>query len=48
MLTATGRPPEVDDLLARARVRTPDEIRILAAGDDDASIAGPWRRVACG
>jgi len=32
MRITTGRPPEVDDLLARARTLTPDEIRELAAG----------------
>ncbi len=37
MLNITGRPPEVDDLLARARTLTPDEIRELAAGYADAS-----------
>ncbi|HYO42315.1 MAG TPA: hypothetical protein VES19_03885 [Candidatus Limnocylindrales bacterium] len=46
MPITTGRPPEVDDLLARARTLTPDELRGLAAGGG-ARIAGQWRRVAC-
>jgi hypothetical protein len=37
MLTKNGRPPEVGDLLARARTLTPDEIRGLAAGDESAA-----------
>ena len=44
MLITTGRPPEVDDLLARARTLTPDEIRELAAGYGDASFGDARER----
>lgn len=44
MLIITGRPPEVDDLLARARTLTPDEIRALAASYGDAAFGEPRER----
>jgi len=44
MLIMTGRPPEVDDLLARARTLTPDEIRVLAAGYGDAAFGDARER----
>lgn len=44
MHITTGRPPEVDDLLARARTLTPDEIRALAAGYGDAAFGDARER----
>jgi hypothetical protein len=41
---STGWPPEVDDLLARARTLTPDEIRALALGYTDAAYGDPRER----
>lgn len=44
MLITTGRPQDVDTLMARARVLTPDEICELAAGYSDVAFGDARER----